>query len=252
MTAAQDLEGRTAVITGGSRGLGRAVGLRLAAAGARIHVLDLPGTLDDLPEGWQGHALDLAQRDAQDKLKTLAAEIGPTAILVANAGLVPPWRAIDGLDYAEWQRVMDVNVWGAAITLGAFAESLAASRHGAAVLMASINGYRAAAQQVLYTASKHAVVGIMKAAAHDLGPRGIRVNAVAPGPIATEALVERLKTREKNGGATMQEALDGLAAQTMMRQIATEENVANTVYFLASDASTGVTGSLLPVEGGLI
>ena len=118
--------------------------------------------------------------------------------------------------------------------------------------MASINGYRAHPEQVLYTASKHAVIGVMRAAALDLGPDGIRVNALAPGAIATEALLGRVAERHAAGGPSPEAALAALSAETALRRLATEQDVAGVAHFLASDASAGMTGSVLPVEAGLI
>ena len=117
--------------------------------------------------------------------------------------------------------------------------------------MASINGYRAHPSQALYTASKHAVIGIVRSAALDLGRDGIRVNAIAPGPIATEALTGRIAARHLTGGPPLDEALAALDAETALGRIATEEDVARAALFLASPASVGMTGIVLPVEAGL-
>ncbi len=251
MSDSQDLKGRTAVVTGASRGLGRAIAERLERAGAAIVAVDLPEALAAPPERWRAEALDLTDADAQDRLKALARALGPVDIVVANAGLVPPWRGMAELDAAEWHRVMTVNVWGVAATIGAFADALAASGRGSAIAMASINGYRAHPRQVLYTASKHAVIGIVRAAALDLGPRGIRVNALAPGAIATEALLGRVDARHRAGGPAPQDALAALASEAALRRLATEKDVANVAHFLASDASAGMTGSVFPIEAGL-
>lgn len=239
------------MITGASRGLGRAIALRLEQAGARIVGLDLAPALQDMPPDWQAEPIDLADPAAFDQLRDLAARLGPVSVVVANAGLVPPWRGVAELDHDEWQRVMTVNVWGVAITLGAFADALAASGHGSAVVMASINGFKAHPKQVLYTASKHAAIGVMRSAAQDLGPRGVRVNALAPGPIATEALTNRIAARHAGGGAAPDAALGGLARETMLGRLATEADVANLAHFLASDAAAGLTGHVYPVDAGL-
>ncbi len=245
------LDGRVAVVTGAARGLGRAIAERLAAAGATIVAVDLPAALGDIPDTWQHAPIDLAHDDADKKLAQLAARLGTVDIVIANAGLVPPWRGLDALDRAEWDRVMRVNTWGVAATIGAFSAALERSGHGSIVAMASINGYVAHPKQALYTASKHAVIGITRAAALDLGPRGVRVNALAPGPIATEALLARLETRQKAGGLAADAALKDLAGGTALDRLATPEDVANAAHFLASDASAGMTGVILPVEAGL-
>jgi NAD(P)-dependent dehydrogenase (short-subunit alcohol dehydrogenase family) len=251
MAGMQDLSGRIAVVTGASRGLGRAIADRLAGAGASIVAADLPAALEALPGEWRAEALDLTDADAQARLQGLAQALGRVDIVVANAGLVPPWRGMAELDAGEWHRVMTVNVWGVATTIGAFAGALAASGRGSAIAMASINGYRAHPKQVLYTASKHAVIGIVRAAALDLGPRGVRVNALAPGPIATEALVGRVEARHRGGGPAPGAALAALAEETALGRMATAADVANAAHFLASDASAGMTGSVLPIEAGL-
>ena len=251
MAGSMDIEGRKAVITGGSRGLGRAIAERLARAGAQITIVDTPGALNTVPSDWDGEAIDLSSATAQTKLRSLAQRLGRVDIVVANAGIVPPWRGLDQLDAKEWQHVMTVNVWGVAATLGAFVPALEASGHGSAILMSSLNGYRAHPRQALYSASKHAVIGLMRAAALDFGPRGIRVNALAPGPVATEALFGRLAARHATGGEAPDAALATLAAQTALGRIATDEDVANAAYFLASDASAGMTGVVLPIDAGL-
>jgi NAD(P)-dependent dehydrogenase (short-subunit alcohol dehydrogenase family) len=254
MTFEQNLIGRRAVITGGHTGLGRAIADRLAASGAAITIIDLPSALATatIPDTWQAHGVDLADAGCQDKLRSIAQGMGQVDIVIANAGMVPPWRGMADLDSAEWQRVMTLNVWGVAATLGAFAAALAQSPFGSAVVMASINGYKAHPKQVLYTASKHAAIGVMRAAALDMGAAGTRVNALAPGPIATPALVDRIDARHAMGGPSRDTALAELAAQTPLGRIATPEQVANTAHFLVSDAAAGLTGLVVPVAAGLV
>jgi NAD(P)-dependent dehydrogenase (short-subunit alcohol dehydrogenase family) len=247
------LNGRTAVVTGGSRGLGRAIAHKLAGAGSAVVILDLPEALAnvELPLNWKTFGIDLSRPDCDQALDAIAREVGEVDIVVANAGVVPPWRGMRELDGAEWQTVMTINVWGVAATLGAFAPALARSAHGSAVVMASINGYKAHAKQVLYTASKHAVLGVMRAAALDMGSDGTRVNAIAPGPIATDALMARLESRHKYGGPSPDKALALLAAETSTGRLATEDDVADVALWLASDAAGGITGTMVPVESGL-
>ena len=245
------LKGRLAVVTGAANGLGRAIAERLSLAGADIVAVDLPDKLGGLPDGWRAEGIDLAVDRAEGELSSLAEELGAVDIVIANAGIVPPWRGMDALDRREWDRVMRVNVWGVAATIGTFASALERSGQGAVVAMASINGYKAHPRQVLYTASKHAVIGVVRAAALDLGPRRIRVNALAPGPIATQALKDRVAARHATGGPSPDDALHALADDTALGRLATPQDVANAAHFLASDAATGMTGVILPVEAGL-
>ena len=105
---------------------------------------------------------------------------------------------------------------------------------------------------MLYTATKHAALGIVRAAALDLGRYGIRVNGLAPGPIATDALMQRIRTRAAQGGASEEDALHALSAETALGRMATAEEVAKTALFLASDLSSGITGRLFPIDAGLL
>jgi NAD(P)-dependent dehydrogenase (short-subunit alcohol dehydrogenase family) len=248
------LAGRRAAVTGGSRGLGAAIAQAFKAEAAGVAVLDLPDALS-ASAAWRGDAAfacDVTHEAmAAAALGDAAARLGGLDIVVANAGLVPPWRETEALDLDEWDRVMAVNVRGVAATLK-HAVPLMKARGGSIILMASINAAVSHPRQMLYTASKHAVLGILRAASLDLGRYGIRVNALAPGAIATEALMERVEARAAAGGASRDEALAAFAAQTPLGRMATVEDVAKAAVFLASDLASGVTGRMLPVDAGLI
>ena len=248
------LDGRVALVTGGTRGLGWAIAALFAAQGARGLLVDRAeavGVAEPLP-GFETFAGDVTEEAAVAAAVAAAVERhGRLDIVVANAGIVPPWRETAGLDLAEWDRVMAVNVRGVAVTLKHAGSALAAVGGGSIVAMASVNAYAAHAQQMAYTASKHAVLGIMRAAARDLGRFGIRVNALAPGPIATDALLSRVHDRARTGPDEA-EALAGLARGNALGRLATAEEVAKAALFLASDLSSGITGTLLPVDAGLL
>jgi NAD(P)-dependent dehydrogenase (short-subunit alcohol dehydrogenase family) len=245
------LAGRVALVTGGAGGLGRAAAAALAAAGAVGGIVDLADALaaGDAVPGFvaiSGDVTDAASLTAA--VAAVVARFGRLDVVVANAGLVPPWRETAALDWDEWDRVMAVNVRGVAGVISAAVPALCV-QGGAVVEMASINSFTAHPLQMLYTASKHAVHGVVRAAARDLGRFGIRVNAVAPGPIATEALLTRIRTRAR-GGPSEAAALEALAAQTALGRLATADDVAKAVLFLASDLACGITGVLLPVDAG--
>ncbi|MBL8894858.1 MAG: SDR family oxidoreductase, partial [Rhizobiales bacterium] len=240
-----------ALITGGARGLGLAIAERFAAEGAHGLLLDLPEPINraKAPGGFQFIAGDVTDESAIKSAVARAAEIfGKLDIVIGNAGVVPPWRETEALDLAEWDRVMAINARGMAATIKHAVPALRASQ-GTIVLMASINAYAPHANQMVYTASKHAVLGIARAAAQDLGRFGIRVNAVAPGPIATEALLARVDKRT-GGGEAMARALDRMSEGTALRRLASADEVAKAVLFLASDLSSGITGEMLPVNAG--
>jgi 3alpha(or 20beta)-hydroxysteroid dehydrogenase len=241
------LEGRRALVSGGASGIGRAVLDALHRAGACGTVLDVRAPVEPLPDGWQ-----LAEADVRDDAAVWGAgsSAGELDVLVAAAGIVPPWRGLTGFDAAEFDNVLRLNALGVAATI---AHAIPLLRDGAAIVaIASLNSWRGDANIPAYAASKHAVLGIVRSAALELGPRGIRVNCVGPGPIATEALLSRMETRARERGVPVEEALRLAAEGTSLRRLATVEDVANTVLFLACDLSNGITGHLIPVDAGIL
>ncbi|WP_037494175.1 SDR family NAD(P)-dependent oxidoreductase [Solirubrobacter soli] len=222
------------LVTGGASGIGAAIVERFARAGAT-------GLILDLTDGaWPTKRVDVRDEDALREALTEEFDV-----VVAAAGVVPPWSSIDQLDLAEWDEVFAVNARGVAATL----KHARVVDGGAIVVVASLNSWKGDPNLAAYVASKHAVLGIVRAAALDLGRRGIRVNAVGPGPIATQALLDRMRRREQAGGLSVEEALAAAAAGTALGRIATAREVADAVYFLAG--ATGITGHLLPVDGGI-
>jgi NAD(P)-dependent dehydrogenase (short-subunit alcohol dehydrogenase family) len=144
---------------------------------------------------------------------------------------------------------MRVNVRGVASTL---VHALPLVSDGASIIaIASVNAWKGDRTLISYTASKHAVLGIVRSAALDLGPRGIRVNAIAPGPVTTEAMLGRMRGREATLGLPVEEALAAAASTTALGRIATVDEIANAALFLATDLSSGITGQLLAVDGGI-
>ena len=248
------LRDRVALITGAGRGLGLAVARAFSEAGAEIFGIDLASPRADagLPAGFIFHAADVTREESVSAAFDAALQRhGRLDVVVANAGIVPPWCETEALDLLEWDRVFAVNVRGVAATLKHAAAAMKADG-GSILVMCSINAWRAHPRQMAYTASKHAALGIVRAAALDLGRYGIRVNGLAPGPIATDALLHRIRTRGAGGGPGEEQALGALAAETALNRMATEEEVAKTALFLASDLSSGVTGRLFPVDAGLL
>jgi NAD(P)-dependent dehydrogenase (short-subunit alcohol dehydrogenase family) len=150
-------------------------------------------------------------------------------------------------DLEDFDAVMAVNVRGVAATIKHAARALRDG--GAIVVVGSLNSWRGDPNITSYVASKHAVLGIVRSAALDLGRRGIRVNAVAPGPVATGALLARMERRHAGGGPTVEAALAQAATATALGRIATVEDVAEAVLFLARAGAT--TGHLLPIDGGM-
>lgn len=244
------LGGRMAIVTGGARGLGAAVVARLDAAGVRGIILDVEAN-PQLATGWSCVQADLRQNDSILAAFAAVTERLPRLdIVVAAAGVVPPWSSVRDQDFAEWDSVFELNVRGLAATVRSASSLMGAG--GSIVAIGSVNSWRGDPNLMSYVASKHAVLGIVRSAALELGPLGIRVNAVAPGPIATEALLSRIRSRSAAGGLSEQSAIEAAASQTALRRIATADEVASATLFLASPLSSGITGQLLPVDAGVL
>jgi NAD(P)-dependent dehydrogenase (short-subunit alcohol dehydrogenase family) len=244
------LAGRVALVTGGTRGLGAAIARTFAESGAVGAVLDLEE--GGCPEGWVALAGDVTNEgDVERAVVATIGRFGRLDVVVANAGVVPPWSGTADFDLTALDRTLAVNVRGVAATMKYGARALRDCGGGAIVVMASMNAWHAFPAQASYTASKHAVLGLARTAALDLGPDGIRVNAIGPGPVATDALRERLAFRESEGGLAADEAIRQAAAGTALGRMVTEDDVARVALFLASDLASGVTGALIPVDAGL-
>ena len=241
------LEGKTAFVTGGAAGLGLAIVTTFAVAGASGIVFDSGAAGQPLPGGWSLRSGDVRDEESLgDALASMKHE--GLDLLVANAGVVPPWRESESIDLNEWDNAFAVNARGVIATIKQ-AVPLMKNRGGSIIVMASINARLGHARQAAYAASKHAALGIVRSVAQDLGRYGIRVNALCPGPIATEALLARLRQRAKGAGPSEEDIMKQYS-QTALGRIATAEEVANAALFLASDLSSGVTGQAIAVDAG--
>ena len=245
------LDGKVAFVTGGARGLGRAIVNEFTASGAGGVSFDRDAPERTLPPGWVGLRGDVSvEQDLKTAFASCVQRFGRVDVVVANAGLVPPWRETEALDMDEWDAVFGVNVRGVAATIKHAVPCMKANG-GAVIVMGSLNSHRGHDRQCLYTASKHAVLGMVRSAARDLGRYGIRVNALGPGPVATEALLARLGARAAEGHPETGRVLAQFAAETPLGRMATPENVAGAAVFLASALSDGMSGQLLAVDAGL-
>lgn len=248
------LAGHVAFVTGAARGLGRAIVNQLAAAGASGVAFDILPREEagNLPGDWtflQGSVC--LEQDVRSAISATVERFGKLDAVVANAGVTAPWVSTPEISLGEWRRVFEVNVEGTLITIKFAARQMMASG-GSIVALGSLNSWQGHPQQAAYVASKHAVLGLVRSAALDLGRHGIRVNALAPGPIETDALLGRVRDRADRGGQAFEEALQEMAGATALGRTASEADVAAACLFLLSDQSNGVTGQLLPVDAGLV
>lgn len=244
------LTGKTAIVTGGSRGIGRAVSLLLAREGANVAIVYAGNTAAAEETKQQAEALgaaaavfqcDVADEQAvADMVKAVKTQFGSVDILVNNAGITR-----DGLlmrmREADWQAVLDTNLTGVYHCTKAVSKLMMKQRHGAVINLSSVVGETGNAGQANYAAAKAGIIGFTKAVAKELASRNIRVNAVAPGYVETD----------------MTAGLPDSAKEDMLRSIplgrpATADDVAQAVLFLASDQACYITGQVLNVDGGMV
>ena len=247
--AGAELDGRVALVTGGSRGIGAAISRELGAAGAHVAV-------NYARDAESAAAVCAAVRDAggaatavQGDVSTaegaaalveaVESDVGPIDILVNNAGITRD-DLIMRLSEEDWRDVIDTNLGGAFFTCRALSRPMLKRRSGAIVNITSIVGVHGNAGQSNYAASKAGVIGLTKALAKELGGRGIRVNAIAPGYIATELT-----------DALPDQAREAILSNTPLGRLGEPDDVARAVRFLCSDAAAFVTGDVLAVDGGL-
>jgi NAD(P)-dependent dehydrogenase (short-subunit alcohol dehydrogenase family) len=240
---------KIAVVTGGSSGIGSGIVKRFAANGARVISIDLNKPEYEIASV-EHLSCDLTDESSVAQLFAQISKANPQIdVLCANAGIVPSWSRISETNFNDWKKVIDINVNALFLTISHGAKLLKKGS-GTIVVTGSINSIKGDPNIAAYVASKHAALGIIKSAALDLGRDGIRVNGIAPGPIATKALISRIESRIKESGTSLDNYLEKLAGQTALGRIATEEEVINTVEFLASNLSSGITGQLISVDGG--
>jgi NAD(P)-dependent dehydrogenase (short-subunit alcohol dehydrogenase family) len=245
------LSGRVCVVTGGGGGIGRAVAVGLARAGAHVAVLDrdqrgLERTREELPHLGSGHVLTPCDVISVDSIAAAAATIekslGPCSVLVNTAALLRP-GALDTLTLAEWNAVLSVNLTGYFLCAQIFGAQMRIHERGSLVHVASIAGSHAQGRSGAYSVSKAGVVMLSRQLASEWGPLGIRSNVVSPGLVITpmsQAFYDTPGVAERR------------AAVTPMRRIGMPQDIADAVLFLASDRSSYVNGDEITVDGGYV
>jgi NAD(P)-dependent dehydrogenase (short-subunit alcohol dehydrogenase family) len=241
------------VVTGAHSGIGTSIANHFSENGEHVISLDLKSDSTSLQAGITSIYCDVTNESSTNwALNQVRSEFGLIDVLVVNAGVVPTWQSTEEMDIADFERVVRINLLGSVITLKAATKHLRTP--GARVVMTgSINSWKGDPNIASYVASKHGIAGLVKSAAMDLGKRGIRVNAVAPGAVLTDALQKRILERNGNDAGKADAYLKQLAATTTaLGRIATIADVVNTVEFLASDKSDAITGQLIHVDGGVL
>ncbi len=235
-----DFRDKQVVVTGGANGIGFAVASHIAKAGGNVWIFDLP---DANPEeiaasiGARACATDIADRNAT---REAFARIPDPSVVIVNAGIASLGSFLETTPDL-WNRTLDVNLSGAFYTVQVAAEHMKRRGEGSIVLTASTNSYDGESNLAAYNASKAGLLGILRTAANELGPYGIRINAVCPGLIRTRLTTDSFSDRE---------LLSEYFRHIPLGRGGEPEEVAQAILFLASDLASYITGATLLVDGG--
>ena len=253
------LSGRSALITGASRGIGRAIALRYAEEGADLFLTATNAALLDetraLAEA-QGakvtlHCADVSQRDAVETMVDAALQaLGGIDILVNNAGVYKAARLVDTTP-EDFDRIMQVNVYGVFHVLQRVLRHMQERQRGKVVNIASTAGKWGSMNQSAYNASKHAVVGLTRCAALEMGAHGINVNAICPGFVQTDML-ESFRARGDILGVPFEKVMEAGLARVPLKRFLQPREIADLAVYLASAESDGMTGQTLLLDGGML
>ncbi|RKQ36438.1 3-oxoacyl-ACP reductase FabG [Kocuria tytonis] len=229
---------RTVLVTGGNRGIGRAIAETFVAAGDNVVVTSRSG--DDGPEGAHTVRADVTDSASVDAaFKEVEAMFGPVEVLVANAGITKDALLVR-MKEADFQDVVDTNLTGAFRVVQRATKGFMRLKRGRVIFISSVVGYTGAPGQTNYAASKAGLIGMARAITRELGSRGVTANVVAPGYITT-AMTEQLP----------EDVTDNYLSMIPAHRFGRTQEVAAAVQYLASDAAGYVSGAIIPVDGGL-
>lgn len=247
------LEGKTALITGGGRGIGASIAKRFVEDGAKIVISDIQaGLLDETAQSLKSDMVATCPGDVtkfEDVQKMVAETVkfgGKIDVLVNNAGIDPGGSIVD-IEIDLWKKVLDVNLNGPFYCMKAVIPEMVKQGKGSIVNIASLAGVRCIPSMPAYCASKGGLIQLSCQAALDYGPKGIRSNVVAPGATKTEMLINAMKGLSQ---ALNRDAFEVLAESVPLRRAAVPDEMTGAVSFLASDDASFISGAFLLVDGG--
>ncbi|AZO30576.1 MULTISPECIES: SDR family NAD(P)-dependent oxidoreductase [Mesorhizobium] len=237
MNVTYDFAGKTAIVTGGSRGIGRGVATLLARSGADVWIWDA----DPAPaDGIRSQTVDVTKaQDISTALGEVVARTGRVDILVNNAGYLGPYLGFEAFDPAEWQRIVGVNVIGTFEVTHQVLPVMRKAGNGRIVNMGSLAGKEGLPNLAVYSAASAGIIAFTKALSREVCDTDIRVNCVAPGPIDTD-LIRRLGN----------EVVSDMVGASPLKRLGAVEEVAALVLWLCSDASSFNTGAVFDMSGG--
>ena len=254
------LDRKVALVTGGGRGLGRAVALAYAREGAEVAVAarsedELTDTVAEIERaGSRGIAVRLdvtSDRDVADSRLMIEDTLGPVDVLVNNAGIHDP-RPFLEYEMADWHRTFEVNVHGTVRVTSEYLPGMLERRRGRVINMASTAGKYGSLYQSAYNASKHAVVGLTRCLALETAKTPVRVNAICPGFADTDLIANAAPRFAEAFGTDVEQAEAALRARVPIGRFVTPEEVGHLAVYLGSDESDAMTGQALTISGGLV
>ena len=235
------------LITAGASGIGRAMGEAYDAAGFEVCVTDVDAAaLADCPSGWRCFELSVTDEPA---MATVIGGLGTLDVLCANAGIAGPTAQIEDVDLADWRACVSVNLEGAFLAAKYAAPLMKQAGGGAMVITSSTAGIYGYPNRAPYAAAKWGMIGLMKTLAMELGPFGVRVNAICPGAVEGARMEGVLEREAAAKGMTRDAVYAGYAAGTSMRSFVETRDVAAMAVFLSSDAARMVSGQVISVDG---
>lgn len=252
--AADAIVGRTALVTGAGNGLGRAIALELVSRGARVVLAGrdrtkLEGVRQEIGERARVIVVDVASADSvADAATELHDE--DVSILVNNAGIAGPVAPLTGVSVEDWDEVFGVNVRGVFLMCRAFLPAMIEQGGGDVINLASVSGKRPLAGRTPYTASKMAVLGLTATLAHEVGPLGVSVNTLSPGPVDGPRMARNFSMEAQRKGISVESAKEEFVSRAALNRMVTEHEVALAVVAMLN--MPGLCGADIDLSAGMI
>ncbi|WP_419905934.1 SDR family oxidoreductase [Kiloniella sp.] len=252
-----ELDNCRVLVTAGAAGIGRATAEAFLQKGARVHICDIDQTaLDEFePQGETGNRLTKTLLNVTDEegvanlFEEVSKEFGGLDVLVNNAGIAGPAGALETLNYGEWQKCVSVNIDSQFLFSRGAIPMMKEQKSGSIINLSSTAGMFGFPLRTPYAAAKWAVVGLTKSMAMELGPYGIRVNAIAPGSVSGPRMDRVIEATAKAQGLSDDEVRSQFESQVSMRTFVSPEDIANMIVFASSPNGNKISGQVLAVDG---